>query len=76
MRSIVEIVARAMQACPAFSSFWSDEDYQELANAAIAAVLASMREPSEGMLDAGYRQASTPGKWKAMLAAWEKENGL
>ena len=55
------------------------------ARAAIAAVLASMREPSAGMVDAALCEMGDPcgsavsGRniediWRAMLGAWERED--
>lgn len=49
------------------------------ADAAIAAVFDALREPSEGMVDAGQEADGTitaERVWQAMLDAFARENGL
>ena len=54
-----------------------EECENELARAAIAAVLDDMAEPSEGVIDAGFDAApddcSPSAVWQAMLAQYRKE---
>lgn len=55
------------------------DEYRAAARAALAVVMAEMREPSEAVVDAGHDVEShlwrgeIAGIWSAMLAQFEKE---
>ena len=70
-------------------SVWPWQDYVPGAERALAVVLASLREPSEGMMkaaDESFRQNLSTHfdrpvefaliAWQAMLSRWAKENGV
>jgi len=80
MSSLIEDMARAMMD--------ADKDafgYDELAKAALAVVLTSLREPSEEMIEAvctaiecepNSSEAQGRAAIKALLSQWAKEQGI
>ena len=83
MSKLIENMAQAIECTwPEKESWMETFNCSPLAKAALAVVLASLREPSEGMTKEGWGETEYEPErnlravWQAMLSQWAKEQGI